>query len=98
MWLQNIVKREQPQLLPPTTPEEEGLACKAEGNELWKANHFTEAIDCYTKAIRLLTKNVQDQSACHFNKAKCHLKLVRLQIKSSLKTLLAEKIKRANLI
>lgn len=43
--------------------EEEERSCqlRARGNDLFKEKHYTEALECYTKAIEITIEDIQEK-------------------------------------
>ena len=49
---------------------------KEEGNKLFAAGKFEEAIACYTKALKICPAEEKKDKAVYFkNRSQCHLKL-----------------------
>ena len=49
---------------------------KEEGNKLFAAGKFEEAIACYTKALKICPADEKKDKAVYFkNRSQCHLKL-----------------------
>lgn len=56
---------------------EKALEKKKEGNELFKAEKYHDALECYTEALDLIPEEEKDKAAIHFNTGMAYGKIVR---------------------